>query len=133
MPLHEAEMSSTSSHDKRVAFWTVAAVGVFPAVLAWTWYGFAQFEAQTEQPKALSADTTMAGSAEIFGGIPLLLAHAIGLVVLLALGWFAYRGRGLALAVAAVILASLVGIVVAQLLWAGELFQLGIDNDTYVP
>jgi hypothetical protein len=32
-----------------------------------------------------------------------------------------------------VILASLVGIVVAQLLWAGELFQLGIDNDTYVP
>jgi len=103
-------------------------------VAAWTWYGMAQFEAQSEQGKALSADTTMAGFAEVFGGIPLAFAHIIGLAVLMPLGWFAYRGRGLAAAVAAVVVASIIGIVIAQLLFAGELFELGIDNyDTYVP
>ena len=50
------------------------------------------------------------------------------------LGWFADRGRGLAAAVGAVVVASIIGILIGQLLFAGELFKLGIDNyETYVP
>lgn len=117
----------------RTAFWVVASLGVPAAVVAWNWYALAQFEAQSEQSKALSAQTTMAGFAEVWGGVPLVLAHIVGLVTLLILGWKRYRGRGIALAVGAVCTASVVGIAIAQLLWAGELFQLGIDNDVYVP
>ncbi|MBW9119065.1 hypothetical protein JNB63_03070 [Microbacterium trichothecenolyticum] len=118
----------------RRTFWTVAALGPLAAAVAWTRYGFAQYEAQGEQGKALSAGTTMAGFAEVIGGIPLVLAHIIGLAVLMPLGWFAYRGRGLAAAVAAVVVASIIGIVIAEVLFAGELFMLGIDNyDTHLP
>lgn len=98
--------------------------------VAWSWYGFAQFEAQTEQSKALAANSTMAGFAEFWGGAPLVLAHAVGLIVLLILGRSGWRGKGLVLGLAAVIVASLVGIGAAQLLWEGELFKLGIDNVT---
>lgn len=60
--------------------------------------------------------------------------HIIGLAVLMPLGWFADRGRGLAAAVGAVVVASIIGILIGQLLFAGELFKLGIDNyETYVP
>jgi hypothetical protein len=65
-----------------------ASLGVIASAIAWVWYGFAHFEAQTEQPKALSAGTTMAGFAEVIGGvIPLVLAHLLGLALLLVLGW----------------------------------------------
>jgi hypothetical protein len=130
----QAGAQARESQGGRTAFWVVAALGPLAAAIAWTWYGFAQFEAQTEQGKAVSAGTTMAGFAEVFGGIPLVLAHIIGLAVLMPLGWFAYRGRGVVGAVAAVVIASIIGIVIAQVLWAGELFELGIDNyNTYVP
>ncbi len=118
----------------RLPFWVVAALGPLAAAVAWTWYGFAQFEAESEQGKALSAGTTMAGFAEVIGGVPLVLAHVIGLALLMPLGWFAYRGRGVAGAVAAVVVASIIGISIAQVLWGGELFELGIDNyGAYVP
>ena len=97
------------------------------------WHGFAQFEAQTEQGKALAAGTTMAGSAELSGGVPLVIAHMIGLGVLIVLGWRGYRAPGIACAVVAILIASGVGIAIAQLVWGGERFQLGIHNDTFVP
>ena len=125
--------SDRGSPGTRTAFWVLASLGVIASILAWVWYGFAQFEAQTEQPKALSADTTMAGFAEAIGGVPLVLAHLIGLILLLVLGWWGYGKRGIALAIVAVVVASGVGIIVAQILWSGELFQLGIDNQTYIP
>jgi len=82
----------------------------------------------------LSAGTTMAGFGELFGGIPLVLAHFVGLAVLLTLGWWAYGRSGSAWAVVAVAVASVIGIGIAQLLWGGQLFELGIDNyDRYVP
>ena len=91
------------------------------------------FEAQSEQPKALAAGTTEAGFGEVVGGVPLVFAHVVGLVALMLLGWFGYRGRGLLMAAASLAVASLIGIGIAQLLWQGELFQLGIDNDIFVP
>lgn len=129
-----AARESTPDPGVRSGFWVVASLGALAATIAWTWYGFAQFEAQTEQPKSLAAGSTMAGFAELVGGIPLLLAHLLGLVLLLLLGWWAYGKRGIAIALIALIATSLIGIVVAQVLFAGELFELGINNDSdYVP
>ena len=130
--------TATSRSDRRTqgartAFWAVASFGVIASAVVWVWYGFAQFEAQTEQPKALSADTTMAGFAETIGGVPLVLAHVLGLAWLSVLGWQGYGKRGVVWAIVAVSAASAIGILVAQVVWAGDLFQLGIDNNTYVP
>ena len=121
---------SGTSQGAREGFWVVASLGIIASVVAWSWYGFAQFEAQTEQGKAIAAGTTMAGFAEVVGGVPLIVAHLLGLAVLSVLGWKGDRERGIAFAVIAVIAASGIGIVFAQLLWAGELFQLGISNIT---
>jgi len=125
--------SDGGSPGTRSAFWILASLGVIASAVAWVWYGFAQYEAQTEEPKARSAGTTMAGFAEAIGGVPLVLAHLIGLILLLVLGWWSYGRRGIALAIVAVIVASAVGIIVAQIIWGGELFHLGIDNDTFIP
>lgn len=116
----------------RNAFWVVAALGVLASSIAWTWYGFAQFEAQSEQGKTLSAGTTMAGFAELLGGLPLALAHFVGIATLAVLGWHSYRSRGIVLAIAVVMITSAIGVGFAQLLWAGELFQLGIGNKTAI-
>ena len=75
----------------------------------------------------------MAGFAELVGGVPLLIAHLLGLVLLL-FGWWGYGKRGIAMALAALTVTSLIGVIVAQFLFAGELFELGIDNDPgFVP
>ena len=128
-----APTESISDQKARTGFWVIASLGLVAAAIAWTWYGGAQFEAQSEQPKALSAGTTMAGFAELVGGVPLLIAHLLGLVLLL-FGWWGYGKRGIAMALAALTVTSLIGVIVAQFLFAGELFELGIDNDPgFVP
>lgn len=121
------------SKGARVAFWVTAGLGVVASAIAWAWYGLAQEEAQSEQGKAVAAGTSMAGFAEVVGGLPLILAHLLGLGMLLIFGWRGYRRRGVTLAIAAVGVASLIGVLFAQLLWAGELFELGINNDSHVP
>ncbi|WP_188436395.1 hypothetical protein [Microbacterium murale] len=133
MTLPDSSAQSVPSRRMGIGFIVATILGVPTAAVAWTWYGLAQFEAQTEQGKALAAGTTMAGSAEIMGGVPLVLAHLVGLVTLGVLGWKGQRGRGIGFAFLAVAIASVVGIIVAQLLWEGQLFQLGINNDVYVP
>jgi len=129
----EAHTQTGPSRGLGIGFIVVAVLGFPTAAAAWTWYGLAQFEAQSEQGKALAAGTTMAGTGEIMGGVPLVLAHIVGLVTLVVLGWKAQRGRGIALAIVAVAVTSVVGIVIAEMLWEGQLFQLGINNDVYVP
>lgn len=109
-------------------FWVIAALGSSAATGAWFWYGFAQFEAQTEQCKALTAGTTMAGFGELTGGIPLVLCHLLGLAVLIPLGWRQYRWNGVVRATIAVLVASVIGIGITQILLGGELFQLGVNN-----
>lgn len=127
------EQPLSESQGSRVAFWVVASLGVLASVVSWSWYGMAQEEAQSEQSKAVSAGTSMAGFAELVGGVPLVIAHLVGLGLLLVFGWGGFRRRGVVLAMCAVAVASVIGMICAQLLWAGELFDLGIDNDTYVP
>ncbi len=117
----------------RTQFWVVAGLGPLAAIIAWGWYGFAHAEAQSEQGKALSAGTTMAGFAEVIGGIPLVLAHVIGLMLLVVVGGFGYGRRGILYAVGAVLAASVIGICVAQWAFGGQLFELGVGNETFVP
>lgn len=125
--------SDRGARGARSGFWVLASLGVIASAVAWVWYGGAQFEAQTEQPKALSAGTTMAGFAEVVGGVPLVIAHLVGLTLLSVSAWKGYGKRGIAMSILAVVAASGIGIIVAQILWAGDLFQLGIDNNTWIP
>jgi hypothetical protein len=120
--------SRVGSRRARTGFWMMLAASVPMLAVAWCWYGFAQQEAQSEQGKALAAGTSMAGFPELLGGVPLVLIHVIGMVALLALGWRGFRARGLVLAVVGGCVASAIGVGIAQALWAGRLFELGIHG-----
>ena len=105
------------------------AVGVIVMSVAWCWFGFSFEEEMQEQPKALAAGTTMAGLGALLGGVPLVLAHVTGLIVLTIAARSAGRGLWFALIAASigVTLASVIGIMPAQLLYSGELFNLGVN------
>ncbi len=60
--------------------------------------------------------------AAVVGGVPLVVAHMLGLVVLSMSGWRTWRGAGHVYALLAVAAASLVGLGVGQLLFEGNLF-----------
>lgn len=66
----------------RPAFWIWTAAGVLSLFLAWMWFGLSFLEEMTEHCKALSAQTSMEGWGAFLGLPPLLLAHAIGLLIL---------------------------------------------------
>ena len=118
----------------RIAFWWVAWLGLPAALFSWCWYGFAMAEAQSEQGKALAAGTTMAGFGEAVGGIPVAVAHVVGLIVLLLLAHRAYPGSALVFAGTAVIVASVIGLGGAQLLFGGAVFHFDPENrQTSVP
>lgn len=109
----------------RAAFWICAGVGVFAMLVVWCWVGFAAYEEYSEQSKALAAGTSMEGFAAFVGGIPLAVAHGVGLMLLLPLGWRSWRIKGIFIALAAVVIASLAGMGLAQILFAGQLFGYG--------
>lgn len=108
------------------AFWLVAALGTVVLCLAWVWYGLAFSEEMSEQCKALAADNTMQGTGLLFGGVPLVLAHLLVLIPLLAIGSRTHstRARGIMRAIVATAVASGIGIAVSELLWSGSLFTM---------
>ena len=114
----------------RIAFWICGGAGILAMAIAWGWFGFAVYEEYSEQGKALAAGTSMDGFAAVFGGVPLVLAHVIGLILLLILGWYGWRVTGIVFGVAAVSVASIIGLGIAQILFAGQVF--GIE-ETFVP
>ncbi|GAA4068432.1 hypothetical protein GCM10023065_21660 [Microbacterium laevaniformans] len=69
----------SESEGARIAFGVIAGFGVVASAIAWAWYGLAQEEAQNEQGKAVAAGTSMAGFAEVVGGLPLVLGIAVSL------------------------------------------------------
>jgi hypothetical protein len=108
-------------------FWLLGVFGVGVMWAAWVWYGAAHEEEMSEQSKALSAGTSMEGMGAVLGVPPLIAAHLAGLLVL---GFIAVRARqrrwtGVLHAVLVVAGASLIALVVAQIMWGGELFLLG--------
>lgn len=123
-------MTTTAYVPERSAtkFWIFASIGILVMVIAWCWYGFAQVEAESEQGKALTAGTTMDGFALTFGGIPLIAAHVIGLAILMPHGWQRWRLPGLVYGLVAVAVASVIGIGAGQLLFEGQLFEVGLQR-----
>ncbi|KAM9872695.1 hypothetical protein [Leucobacter aridicollis] len=119
---------ATAFPQRATRFWVYTGIGVLVMSVAWCWYGLAQLEAESEQGKAVTAETTMDGFALAFGGIPLIAAHIIGLAILLPLGWQRWRLPGLAYGLVAVAVASVIGIGAGQLLFGGELFEVGLHR-----
>ncbi|MGY2898443.1 hypothetical protein ACVKXF_001066 [Curtobacterium sp. PvP017] len=106
-----------------VLFWVLAVLGLPIMAGAWLWLSLASLEEATEQPKAVAAGTTMAGTTLLMGGIPLVLTHVLGLVVL---GAVAVSGRyrrwtGMIAALVAVAVASATGITFVLILNGGQL------------
>lgn len=116
------------SPGARIGFWVLAGVGAIIMAVAWTWYGSSHLEAESEQGKALAVGKTMEGFAEVVGGIPLAVSHLLGLIILLILGWLGWRSKGLVFGIVAVVVASFIGIAVAQILFSGELFEVGLQR-----
>lgn len=113
------------------AFWVLAVVGIPVMIGAWLMLPLASLEEVTEQGKAEAAGTTMAGTTFVFGVLPLVTAHVIGLAGLCTVGGLGRTSRraGVAWGAAAVLIASAIGLGVVALLSGGEL----IYSPTYVP
>ncbi|MCI9859272.1 hypothetical protein [Microbacterium proteolyticum] len=135
-PRSAGRSASATSGSPGPTFWLFNVTGVVAMIAAWVWFGMAFEEEMSEQPKAVSAGTTMAGLDASLGIPPLVLAHVIGLGLL---GFTAFPGRRRTgrvwiWAVASVTVASLIGLLVAQWLYAGRLFLMGADGQsTIVP
>jgi hypothetical protein len=117
-------------------FWVFAVTGLAAMTAAWIWFGMAFEEEMSDQPKAVSAGTTMAGFGASVGIPPLVLAHVIGVIIL---GMTAFprsrrAGRGWVWALASVAVASIIGLLVAEWFFGGRLFLMGVDGDMgFVP
>lgn len=115
-------ITSVERRSTPTAFWAWTGAGALVMAAAWFWFGLSVSEEASEQGKAEAAGTTMAGFAATVGGVPLVLAHIVGLVLLSVTGWRAWRGAGLVYAALAVAAASLVGFGIGQLFFGGNLF-----------
>ena len=114
-----------------VWFWLLAIAGLIVMTGAWILLPLASLEEVTEQGKALAAGTTMAGTTLVFGVLPLVIAHATGLLILCSIGVQGRydRWRGFWLGVAAVLAASIIGLTATLILSGGRL----IATPSYVP
>ena len=101
-----------------VGFWLAAAVGLPAMVLAWFWFGQSSASPLGDRCKLLPVLGTVVLS------LPIVVAHALGVIALL---WLALRARSSTAgavwsASACVAAASVIGLLVAQWFWRGELF-----------
>ena len=98
---------------------------------AWMLLPLASLEEVTEQGKAVATGSTMAGTTLLFGVLPLVLAHLIGLGLLCSIGGAGRleRKRGALRGAAMVLVASGIGLAAAWVLSGGEL----IYSYKYVP
>lgn len=110
-------------------FWILAGLGLPIMLVAWNWFGFNELEVMTEQGKAEAAGTSVA-SMSLWGTVPLVGAHLLGIAALITLGLVGFRPRWKACvwAVAAVAVVSLVSLMLTQLFWGGLLFEMGVDG-----
>jgi hypothetical protein len=106
------------------AFWALAALGAPIMFVAWMLLNLASLEEATEQGKAIVAGTTMAGTTLMFGVVPLIVAHLLGLALLgvIALGGRGSRRSGILYAIGGVVAASVIGLAVALILTGGQLY-----------
>jgi hypothetical protein len=122
-PAQQSAGRGWKSSGRAVAFWISAGLGVLVMTGAWSLFYLASLEEATEESKAVVAGTTMAGFAFGVGVIPLLFAHALGFVIL---GPIAMTGRqstrsGLVYALAAIVIASAIGLGATAAMTGGQL------------
>lgn len=112
-------------------FWVLAVVGLLVMTGAWLLMPLASLEELTEQGKAVAAGTTMAGTTLLYGVLPLVLVHLIGLLLLCSIGVTGRYDRrsGLLMGMAAVAAASILGLTVTLIITGGQL----IATPSYVP
>jgi hypothetical protein len=122
------------SENGRAGFWIVAGIGVLVLCAAWFMYGLAGLNEMTDmEPPSGPVTTTLL----YLGVIPIVFVHALLLLVLILIGAMSHTRRaiGVLLAVSAVAVASIVGIVLNQLLTEGCLFAMSAYQmcPAYVP
>lgn len=113
--------------QSRVTFWVLAGVGVLAMLWCWTWFGLAGSGAFSEVCKAPDSWASTVFSGLVMGLVPLVVAHVAGFVLLFTLGGSRNplrRERDIILAASAVIVASIIGLVIVQIGWEGELFVM---------
>ena len=134
--MDEAVGSEIGARRRQVEVITFCSLTVLGAVVmcgAWLWLGLASTEQVTESAKAPPGDTSTEGLFVIFGVVPLVIVHLLGLAIL---QWTAPRARGdrgtrWIMAAAAVLVASAVGLAVAMQVNGGVL--LAPDVGGYAP
>lgn len=99
-------------------FWLAAAAGVPAMVLAWFWFG----QTSTSPPGDRCELLPVLGA--LVRSLPIVIAHALGVIALLGLALRAWASTSRAVwsASACVAAASVAGLLVAQWFWRGELF-----------
>jgi len=128
-----SELGARRRQAEAIAFWSLTVLGAAVMCGAWLWLGLASTEQVTESAKAPPGDTSTEGLFVIFGVVPLVLAHLLGLAVL---RWTAPRARGVrgtrwVMAAAAVLVTSAIGLAVAMQVNGGVLFTP--DDGGYAP
>ena len=111
----------------RTAFWTVASLGVLVLCAAWFMYGLAGLDEMTDSYSAVARESS---TLLLLGVIPVIVVHALLLIVLVSIGVRYHRPRsgGVLLALCSVAIASGVGIAVNELLTAGCLFAMSAQQ-----
>lgn len=126
MPVREPQRGWRSENG-RTGFWVSAGIGALVICAAWLQYGLAGLEEMTdmEEPSGSPSRILM-----LFGTVPLTVVHGLVVVVLVSMGarFHTRRAVGVALAISAVAVASAVGVVLGQLLFAGCLFAMSAQQ-----
>ncbi|WP_187977983.1 hypothetical protein [Mycetocola sp. JXN-3] len=114
------------STGRAALFWVCAVVGVAVMFAAWFLLSVASLEEATDQSRALAAGESMAGTALLWGVLPLVLVHIAGLAILIPAGRRARANpkMGGLLGTITVIAASAIGFVLVLLVTNGVLFKL---------
>lgn len=118
-----------ASEGGRAAFWIVASGAPLVLCVAWFWYGLSYFDEMTDNRPA-GMESTSVDTGVLLGVPPLVLSYLVALFSLLLIG-FKYHVqtvRVVVLSLAVVVVASVIGIAVNQLLWAGCLFAMSATS-----
>lgn len=95
-------LSGRQRKARVVAFWSLTLLGAPIMCGAWIWLTVASTEQVTESAKAPPGDTSTDGLFVMFGVVPLVLVHLLGLVILRSIAPRERDERGASWAIAAV-------------------------------
>jgi hypothetical protein len=115
------------SQTGRTAFWVVAGIGVLVLCAAWFQYGLAGLDEMTDMKAPSGSDAI---TLLLLGAVPVTITHAVLALVLISIGARFHTRQivGVLLAICAIAIASVAGIVLNQLLTEGCLFAMSASQ-----